>query len=191
MLHHDNAPAHIALSVRKFLASKQITVLAHPPYSPDLAPNDVFLFQKVKEIFKGSHFDDIDDIRSNTTAALKSTPRNQFQNCFEEAAILLITFRPISMKLLLKWHLEVQSFIFKRILRNKTNFISQLKFPTLLLNFFQSDSSNFWFPFLHNQKYRRFQSISLFSHVLARYSLQNVKEINIIIFLTFKTYETI
>ena len=29
------------------------------------------------------HFDDIDDIRNNTTAALKAIPQNQFQNCFE------------------------------------------------------------------------------------------------------------
>jgi len=32
---------------------------------------------------KGRHFDDIDDISSNTTAALKVIPQNQFQNCFE------------------------------------------------------------------------------------------------------------
>jgi hypothetical protein len=31
-------------SVREFLASKQITVLEHPPYSSDLAPTDFFLF---------------------------------------------------------------------------------------------------------------------------------------------------
>jgi histone-lysine N-methyltransferase SETMAR len=47
--------------VREFLASKQITVLEHPPYSPDLAPSDLFLFPKIKEILKGRHFDDIDD----------------------------------------------------------------------------------------------------------------------------------
>jgi hypothetical protein len=63
MLHHDNAPAHTALSLREFLASKQITVLEHPPYSPDLTPNDFFLFPKIKEILKGRHFDDIDNIR--------------------------------------------------------------------------------------------------------------------------------
>jgi hypothetical protein len=28
---------------------------------------------------KGRHFDDIDDIRSNTTAALKAISQNQFQ----------------------------------------------------------------------------------------------------------------
>jgi len=57
--------------------------LEHPAYSPDLAPNNFFLFPKIKEILKGRHFDDIDDIRNNTTAALKAIPQNQFQNCFE------------------------------------------------------------------------------------------------------------
>jgi transposase len=82
-MHHDNAPAHTALSVREFLASKQITVLEHTPYSPALAPNVFFLFLKIKEILKGRHFDDKDDIRSNTTASLKAIPQNQLQNCFE------------------------------------------------------------------------------------------------------------
>jgi len=67
----------------EFLATKQITVLEHPAYSPDLAPSDLFLSPKINEILKGRHFDDIDDIRSNTTAALKAIPQNQFQNCFE------------------------------------------------------------------------------------------------------------
>jgi histone-lysine N-methyltransferase SETMAR len=51
-LHHDNAPAHTALSVREFLAAKQITVLEHPASPPDLAPSDFFLFPKIKEILK-------------------------------------------------------------------------------------------------------------------------------------------
>jgi hypothetical protein len=66
--------------VRELLANKQITVLEHPAYSPDLAPNDFF---PIKEILTGRYFDDIDDIMSNTTAALKAIPQNKFQNCFE------------------------------------------------------------------------------------------------------------
>jgi len=58
--------------IRVFLATKQITVLEHPVYSSDLAPSDFFLFPKIKETLKGRHFDDNDDIRSNTTAALKA-----------------------------------------------------------------------------------------------------------------------
>ena len=40
--HHDNATAHLALRIREFLAKHSITVLPHPPYSPDLAPCDFF-----------------------------------------------------------------------------------------------------------------------------------------------------
>jgi transposase len=71
------------MSLREFLASKQITVLEHPPCSPDLAPNGFFLLPKIKEVLKGRHFHDTDDIRCNMTAALKAIPQNQFQNCFE------------------------------------------------------------------------------------------------------------
>ena len=63
----------------KISATKQITVLEYPAYSPDLAPSDFFLFPKIKEILKWRPFDDTDDIRSNTTAI----PQNQFQNSFE------------------------------------------------------------------------------------------------------------
>jgi hypothetical protein len=42
ILHYDSAPAHTALSVREFVVTKQINVLEHPAYSPDLALNDFF-----------------------------------------------------------------------------------------------------------------------------------------------------
>jgi hypothetical protein len=38
----------------------------------------------MKEILKGRHFDNTDDIRSNTTAAVKAITQNQFQNFFKE-----------------------------------------------------------------------------------------------------------
>jgi len=47
ILHHDTAPAHMALSVTEFLATKQITVLENPAYSPDLAPSDFLLFPNI------------------------------------------------------------------------------------------------------------------------------------------------
>jgi hypothetical protein len=68
--------------VRELLASKQITVLEHLPYSPALAPTD-FFFPKIKEILKRGHSDDTGNIRSYMTAALKAIPPNKFQNCFE------------------------------------------------------------------------------------------------------------
>jgi hypothetical protein len=58
-------------------------VLEHPPCSADLASNDFFLFPEIKEILKGRHLNNLDDIRINTTAALKTIPQNHFQNYFE------------------------------------------------------------------------------------------------------------
>jgi hypothetical protein len=68
--------------VREFLAGKQMTALEHPPYLPYLAVNDFFLFPEIKEILEVRHFDDIDNIRSNTTAALKVIPQNPVPKLF-------------------------------------------------------------------------------------------------------------
>jgi transposase len=54
--HHDNAPAHTAIRTMDYLAEKSIRTLPHPPYSPDLAPADFFLFGFVKEKLRGIDF---------------------------------------------------------------------------------------------------------------------------------------
>ena len=79
----DKAPAHTVLSVWEFLASKQISMLEHPPYSPDLAPCNFFLFPLIKKHPKGTHFDDIEDIQNNMTTALMAIPHYEFQKCFD------------------------------------------------------------------------------------------------------------
>lgn len=83
ILHHDNAPAHTALSVREFLAEKSITLLEHPPYSPDLAPCDFFLFPKLKSVLKGTHHDDVETVKKATTDELKNIPKEAFQQCMQ------------------------------------------------------------------------------------------------------------
>ena len=39
---HKNAPAHKMNQVKGYLTSKRVTILIHLPYSPDLAPFDMF-----------------------------------------------------------------------------------------------------------------------------------------------------
>jgi histone-lysine N-methyltransferase SETMAR len=51
--HWDNAPVHTAAIVQEFIARKGIQMIEHPPYSPDLAPADFFLFPKVKNELAG------------------------------------------------------------------------------------------------------------------------------------------
>ncbi|GFU61738.1 putative mariner transposase [Trichonephila clavipes] len=46
ILHQDKAPAHNALSVKRYLADKRTPVLEYAPYSPDLAPCEFFCFRR-------------------------------------------------------------------------------------------------------------------------------------------------
>ena len=53
---HDNAPARTSAIVTAFLKKEKVTVLPHPPYSPDLAPCDFFLFPKLKAFLAGRKY---------------------------------------------------------------------------------------------------------------------------------------
>ncbi|UYV64655.1 K02A2.6-like [Cordylochernes scorpioides] len=48
----------------------------------DIAPNDFFLFPKLKAVLKGRHFDTRDDIIEKSPLALKSIPKEAYKNCF-------------------------------------------------------------------------------------------------------------
>jgi len=45
--HHDNAPAHMALSVQQFLAKNNMMIIPHPTCSPDLAPCNFFSCSRI------------------------------------------------------------------------------------------------------------------------------------------------
>ncbi|PNF15130.1 hypothetical protein B7P43_G15579 [Cryptotermes secundus] len=66
--HHDNASAHTALSVRQFLTKNGMIPVPHPPYSPDLAPCNFFLFPRMKRDME----------------ALSSISKDEFRQCFEK-----------------------------------------------------------------------------------------------------------
>ena len=79
MLHHDNAPAHASLLIREFLTKHETTVVPQPPYSPDLAPADFFLFPQLKSSLKGHRFQTIEEIEENWTRDLRAIPQNKFR----------------------------------------------------------------------------------------------------------------
>ena len=84
VLHHDNAPAHTALSIQEFLAKKNIPVLSHPPNSPDLAPCDFYLFPKLKSKLKGHHFRTTEIIQKIVTDELHALTENDLWNCYDQ-----------------------------------------------------------------------------------------------------------
>jgi hypothetical protein len=82
MLQHDNTPSHSSFLVCDFLAKHATTLLPQPPYSPDLALADFFLFPKLKSMLKGHRFESIEAIKTNSLAHLCSIPKTAFQECF-------------------------------------------------------------------------------------------------------------
>jgi hypothetical protein len=83
LLHHENVPCHAALSVREFLARHSIPVVPHPPYLPDLAPCDFFIFPRLKSTLKRKRFQDVEKVQLNTTRQLQAIPKQAYQTCIE------------------------------------------------------------------------------------------------------------
>jgi transposase len=80
---HDNAPVHRTVAVQEFLAQKQVCMLNHPPYSPDLSPCDYFLFPILKLPLKGRLFEDVQDIQRTVTLSLWAIPQEDLQRSFQ------------------------------------------------------------------------------------------------------------
>jgi len=82
VLHHDKAPPHRALFVASFMAKNNMITLHHPPYSPDMAPSDFFLFPLLKSVLKGRRFETTEEIKEESLRVLKRITSDQFSSCF-------------------------------------------------------------------------------------------------------------
>ena len=56
LLLQDNATAHTSQVVMTAATECGFEVLPHPPYSPDMAPSDFYLFPKLKSNLRGTQF---------------------------------------------------------------------------------------------------------------------------------------
>jgi hypothetical protein len=60
-----------------------VATLPQPPYSPDLAPADFFLFPRIKTALKGRHFESIPAIQAAVTTALNEVPVEDFEGAYQ------------------------------------------------------------------------------------------------------------
>lgn len=81
--HHDNASAHTAARTVDMMAQNSIQLLPHPPYSPDLAPCDFFLFPFAKEKLRGTRFDNEDEACDAYLQILDEVPKEKWTQCFQ------------------------------------------------------------------------------------------------------------
>lgn len=68
LFHHDNAPAHSSHVATAKLVELGYELLPHPPYSPDLAPCDFFLFPNMKKWLGGKRFTSNEEVIAETEA---------------------------------------------------------------------------------------------------------------------------
>ncbi|CAH1963504.1 unnamed protein product [Acanthoscelides obtectus] len=83
ILHQHNASSHTAQKTRQYLTEENVELLDHPPYSPDLSPNDFFTFQKIKNSLCGQRVQSPEEAFDAFKNAVLDWPANEWNKCFE------------------------------------------------------------------------------------------------------------
>ena len=68
LLLHDNAPVHKSRVAQAAIRKCKFEQLNHPPYTPDLAPSDYYLFRNLKSHLRGTRLQDDDEVKAATEA---------------------------------------------------------------------------------------------------------------------------
>ena len=75
LLQHNNARPNTACSTVATIQDLSFECLPHPPYSPDLAPNDFHVFGPLKEAMGGKSFRSNEEVQQAMHEWLRSQPK--------------------------------------------------------------------------------------------------------------------
>ena len=81
--HQDNAPVHNSILVIDYLSKMGIKTVTRPPYSPDLAPCDFWLFLKLKEKLTGCRYETI-EMKEAVTKVIDMLTQEDFHEAFQK-----------------------------------------------------------------------------------------------------------
>ena len=82
ILHFDNARPHIANKVKNYFDENGFERAPQPPYSPDIAPSDFFLFGYIKNKLKGRKFNSVDQLLDKVKSILKGIKKKTLEKAF-------------------------------------------------------------------------------------------------------------
>jgi transposase len=80
----DNARNYTGLRTRAFMAENSMKSAPHPPYSPDLAPSDFYIFAYVKKRLTGQMFQSRNDLFEAIIEIPRSIPMEKLMEVFLE-----------------------------------------------------------------------------------------------------------
>ena len=69
--HQDNAPCHKSTLLTTWTADREMKVVQHPSYRPDLAPCNFFLFPRIKDSLIGTRFQLTEELKEASESYLK------------------------------------------------------------------------------------------------------------------------
>jgi histone-lysine N-methyltransferase SETMAR len=84
LVHADNARPHTAKSSTQYFNENRMKSVLHPPYSPDLAPSDFYLFGYVKRCLAGLSFEDAHQLLAAIEGVLHGIEKVTLQAVFLE-----------------------------------------------------------------------------------------------------------
>ncbi|CAF3022775.1 unnamed protein product [Rotaria sp. Silwood2] len=79
-IHHDNGRPHVHKDVSDYLESEGLTIIPHPPNSPDLSPCDFWLFDLIKNNLTDQ--DDSESLHDAVTDFMHSLNRDNYKKTF-------------------------------------------------------------------------------------------------------------
>ena len=81
---HDNAPMHTSHQSIAQIAASDFSLVAHPPYSPDIAPSDFHLFKRLKNDLRGEIYDNPSQLEQKVRGLLSSYPQHFYEEGFQQ-----------------------------------------------------------------------------------------------------------
>ena len=77
--HQDNILVHDSILVTNYLTKMGIKTVPHPPYRPDLAPCDFWLFPKLR----GCRYETIEEMKEALTKDIDTLTQENFHGAFQ------------------------------------------------------------------------------------------------------------
>ncbi len=84
LLHDDNASCHTSTGTVNYQAANGIVRVPHPPYSPDLALCDFFLFSYLKRQIRGLEFATLQELTTHVDDLIGQITRQQWKDVFKD-----------------------------------------------------------------------------------------------------------